>query len=70
MVVLALAGSLKERVTDRRISESFEAELPSLFSIQPLFLSHDRASFAKVTGLGEAVICASRSAQGKKSQVF
>ena len=67
IAVQASAGSLKESVAARSMSESFALELSSELSIQPLFLSQDRASLAEVTGLGEAVICASRSARGKKS---
>ena len=70
MAVLVSAGSLNDMVAERRISESLESELSSLLSIQPLLSSHDRASFAEVTGLGEAVICALRLARGDKSWVF
>ena len=52
------------------MSESFAPELSSEFSIQPLFSSQDRASFVEETMLGEAVICASRSARGEKSRVL
>ena len=40
---------------------------PSLFRSQPLPSSQDRASLAKVIGLGEAFTCASRSSRGEKS---
>ena len=70
IAVQASAGSLNESVAARSMSESFVPELSSELSIQPLFSSQDQASFAEVTGLGEAVICASRSARGEKSWVL
>ena len=70
MAVLASAGSLKESVAEKRISNSFEVELSSLFSNKPLFLSQDWAFFAEETELREAVICASRLAWSKKSQAL
>ena len=70
MAVLASASSLNESVAESRISDSFAAVLFSLFSSQPLFSSQDQASLAEETGLGVAVICASRSAWSKKSQMF
>jgi hypothetical protein len=70
IAVQASAGSLKESVAARSMSESFALELSSELSIQPLFSSQDRASFAEETGLGEAVICASRSAWDEKSRVL
>ena len=70
MVVLASAGSLKESVVDKRISESFDTELILLFSIQPLFLSQDQVSFAEDTEFGEVVICTSSSTWGEKSWMF
>ena len=68
MAVLASAGSLNESVADNRMSVSFTLDGPSLFRSQPLLLSQDWASLAKVTGLGEALTCASRSSWGEKSQ--
>ena len=70
IAALASAGNLKVKVTKKRMSESFALVLSSEFSNQPLPLSQDRVSFAKDTGLWEAVICASRSGWGKKSRVF
>ena len=52
------------------MSTSFELVLSSEFNIQPLPSSQDWASLAKDTGLGEAVICTSRSGRGKKPWVF
>ena len=48
------------------MSASFNPEFASLFKIQPLLSSQDRASVAEDTGLGDAMICASRSARGEK----
>ena len=70
ITVQASAGSLNKSVAARSMSESFAPKLSSELSIQPLFSSQDRASFAEETGLGEAVICASRSAQGEKSRAL
>ena len=70
MAVLASAGSLNKSVADSKILDSFAAVLLSLIRSQPLLLSQDRVSFAEETGLGVAVTCASRSAQGEKSQTF
>ena len=70
IAVQASAGSLNESVAARSMSESFALELSSELSIQPLFSSQDQVSFAEVTGLGEAVICASRSARGEKSRAL
>ena len=68
--MLASAGSLNKSVADSRISDSFAAVLFLLISSQPLLLSQDWASFAVETGLGVAVTCASRLAQGEKSRTF
>ena len=70
MAMLASAVSLKESVAAKRTSDNFELVLSSLLSIQPLLSNQDRASFAEVTGLGVAVIWASRSARGEKLWVF
>ena len=68
IAVLALAGSLNERVAEKRIFASFAQVFSSLSKIQPSFSSQDQASLAKVTRLGDTRICASRPAQGKKLQ--
>ena len=65
---LASAGSLKDKVAERSISASFNLEFSSEGSNHPLFSSQDRASLAKVTRLGDAVICASMSAWVEKFQ--
>jgi hypothetical protein len=70
MAVLALAGNLNESVAAKSTSDNLEMVLSSLLSIQPLLSNQDRASFAEVTGLGVAVIWASRSARGEKLRVF
>ena len=70
IAALASAGNLKVKDTEKRMSESFALVLSSEFSNQPLPSSQDRASFAEDTGLWEAVICASRSGRGEKSQAF
>ena len=70
IAVLASAGSLNNKVAERSISASFDLEISSEGSSHPLFLSQDRASFAKVTGLGDTVICASRSARVEKLRVL
>ena len=70
IAVQASAGSLNESVAARSMSESFAPDLSSELSIQPLFSSQDQASFAEETGLGEALICASRSARGEKSRAL
>ena len=62
----ASAGSLKARDAVNKISASLKLEFSLLFSIHPLFSSHDRASFADEIGLGDARTCASRSAWGEK----
>ena len=64
------ASNLNKSVAAKSMSESFMLELSSEFSIQPLFSSQDWASIAKETRLGEAVICASRSAWDEKSRVL
>ena len=64
------AGNLKDKVAEKRMSESFALVLSSEFSNQPLPSSQDWASFAKDTGLGEAVICTSRSGRDEKPQAF
>jgi hypothetical protein len=59
IVMLASARSLKDKVAKRSISASFNLEFSSEENSHPLFLSQDQASFAEVTRLGDAVICAS-----------
>lgn len=70
MVVLASAGSLKDKVAVSRISASFNLESSLEVSNHPLLLSQDWVSFADDTGLGDTAICASRSAQGEKPWRF
>ena len=69
IAVLASASNLNESEAKKRMSASFNPEFASLFRIQPLFSSQDQASLAEETRLGDARICASRSAQrGEKLQ--
>ena len=70
IMVLALAGNLREIVAESRISASFGAKLSSLLSTQPLLSSQDQVSFAEETELGTAEICASRSGQCEKPRTF
>jgi hypothetical protein len=66
MAVSASGGSLKERATENKTSASLFFEYDSLVSSQPFFSSQAQASLADVTGLTEALICASKSDLGEK----
>ena len=63
-------GSLKAINAVNRISASLRFEFSSLFNIQPLFSSHEQASFADETGLGAARPWASRLTRGVKLRAF
>ena len=69
MAVLTSGGRLNVSAAEKSISDSLFFEYGLLLSIQPFFLSQEQTSFAEVTGLEEARICASKLAWGEKSQL-
>ena len=59
---------MKDKAAENNMSASFSAQMSSLLSSHTFFSSQARDSLAEETGLGEAVIWASRSGREAKSR--